>query len=772
MTQPPDPTGTTASGQPSASAAGQSAPTAPTGASTSPDAPPAPQASAGARRPSVPRQPDAAREPVAAPTGAAAAELPPAATPTAGWRQLVVGQAGDPAWVRPAVVALLATTTLLYVWDLSASGYGNSFYAAAVQAGTESWKALLFGSLDAGNFITVDKPPASLWVMALSGRIFGFSSWSMLVPSALGGVAAVGLMYAAVRRWFGPAAGLLAGAVLALTPVAALMFRYDNPDGALTFVLVAAAYCLVRALERASTGWLAGAGAALGFAFLTKMLQGFLVLPAFALVYLIAAPTGLWRRVWQTLLGGLAVVAAAGWWVATVALWPKDSRPFIGGSSDNSVLNLAFGYNGLGRVFGGDGNRASAPGGGARRAAAGAMAQSLRERGAGGGFGGGGFGGDQAGWLRLFGDQIGAQVSWLLPGALILLVGGLWATLRAPRVDRGRAALILWGAWLIITSITLSLAKGTFHPYYTASIAPGIAGLVATGGAVLWRERHVLLHRAVLAAAVAATGGWAFVLLNRTSSWYPWLRVLVVAATVAVGLALLVRRALAGRAAAAVALVGLVGILGAPAAYTAATITTPQTGGQPTAGPSARGSGSAGTRGTTRVAGGSAASRRAGAAGSGGTGAGSAAIGGAGRGGGTGGFGRGTSGFRGQAGGFGGGAVNGQLTALLKGSRSYRWAAAVAGSSQAASLELASDTSVLAMGGFTGSDPAPTLAQFEHYVDAGQVRYFIGSGAGGRRGVGGPASTVTAWVEQHYTPLTVSGQTIYDLTRPTSGQAA
>ncbi|GFJ89204.1 hypothetical protein Prum_028460 [Phytohabitans rumicis] len=268
-----------------------------------------------------------------------------------------------------ALIVLLAGTAALYLYGLGSSGNANSFYAAAVQAGTQSWKALFFGSSDAANFITVDKPPASLWVMALSGRIFGFSSWSMLAPQALEGVAAVGLLYATVRRWSGPVAGLLAGATLALTPVAALMFRFNNPDALLTLLLVAGAYCVVRATERASARWLMLAGVAVGFGFLTKMLQAFLVLPAFALVYLMAAPTGLGRRLAHVGAAGVALVVSAGWWVAIAELWPASSRPYIGGSENNSVLDLVFGYNGLGRILGGAGN-----GGGAGRAAAGVRA--------------------------------------------------------------------------------------------------------------------------------------------------------------------------------------------------------------------------------------------------------------------------------------------------------------------------------------------------------------------------------------------------------------
>src|SRR5450755_4470960 len=221
---------------------------------------------------------------------------------------LVRGGSEDATWVRPALIGLLLATTVAYLWNLSASGDANSFYAAAVQAGTKSWKAFFFGSLDSSSFITVDKPPASLWVMELSGRIFGFSSASMLIPSVVEGVAAVALLHAAVKRWFGAGAGLLAGLVLAATPVAALMFRFNNPDALLVMLMVAGAYCMVRAVERGSTRWLLAAGTMIGFAFLAKMMQAFLVLPAFALVYLVAAPTTVRRRVWQLLAAGLAVV--------------------------------------------------------------------------------------------------------------------------------------------------------------------------------------------------------------------------------------------------------------------------------------------------------------------------------------------------------------------------------------------------------------------------------------------------------------------------------
>jgi len=322
--------------------------------------------------------------------------------------------------VLPAVLALLGCTAVAYLWDFSSSGYANNFYAAAVQAGTESWKAFFFGWIDSSNFITVDKSPASLWVMELSGRIFGFSSWSMLVPQVLEGVAAVGILYAAFARWFGPPAGLVAGAALVCTPVAALMFRFDNPDALMVLLLVAAAYTLVRALEQAGTKWIVATGALIGFAFLAKMLQAFTVFPAFAGVYLLAAPTSLRRRIVQLAVLGTSILVAAGWWVAIVAFWPTGSRPLIDGSTDNSILNLIFGYNGLQRLSGGTGN-------------------------------GGGFSGP-AGVFRLFDDLMAGQASWLLPAALLALMAGVVERGRAPRTDRVRAAFLLWGGWLLITT--------------------------------------------------------------------------------------------------------------------------------------------------------------------------------------------------------------------------------------------------------------------------------------------------------------------------------
>jgi 4-amino-4-deoxy-L-arabinose transferase-like glycosyltransferase len=433
-------------------------------------------------------------------------------------RRLARGPARDPQWARPLMLALLTATGLLYLWGLSRNGYANDFYAAAVQAGTRSWKAFFFGSFDSASFITVDKTPASLWVMELSGRIFGFSAWSMLVPQALEGVASVWLIYAAVKRWFGPGAGLIAGLALALTPAAALMFRFNNPDSLLVLLMTAAGYALMRALERDRTRWLVLAGALIGFAFLAKMAQAFLVVPGFGLAYLWAGPARLRRRLWQlaAALGGL--IAGAGWWLAIAQLIPAADRPYFGGSTNNNILELALGYNGLGRLDGTEtgsiGFNSSSVGGGPQ--------------------GGAGFGGP-TGIFRLFGTEFGGQVAWLLPAALLALVALLWVSRRAPRTDRVRGFALLWGGWLLVTGLTFSYMQGIIHPYYMVALAPAIGALVGVGATSLWQGGLGWPGRATLVAGLGLTVWRAWVMLGWSPTWLPWLRwVIVVAAGLAV----------------------------------------------------------------------------------------------------------------------------------------------------------------------------------------------------------------------------------------------
>ncbi|WP_432537946.1 glycosyltransferase family 39 protein [Kineococcus arenarius] len=682
--------------------------------------------------------------------------VPGTSTPT---RRPLGGSAEPPEpatgrWSRRekgAVGALLAATALLYLWDLSASGWANSFYSGAVQAMTKNWTAFFFGSADAGNTITVDKPPASLWVMALSARVFGLSSWSVLVPQALMGVGAVALLHRAVRRVAGPVAAFVAALAFALTPVAVLMFRFNNPDALLVLLLVAAAYAVVRALEAARTRWLVLAGVLVGFAFLTKTAQALLPLPALALAYLWAAPTGFVRRVAQLLAAGVAVVVSAGWWFLVAGLWPASSRPYIGGSTDGTAWDLAIGYNGLGRLFGNEGGGA----GGGQLPTGGAVPGGAEvPTGGFGGGGGGGFGAD-AGWLRMFGSSVGGQVSWLLPTALLLLVAGVVVTWRRPRTDRVRASLIVWGGWTIVTAVTFSLMEGTFHQYYTVALAPGIAALVGVGGAALWSRRDRIAGRVALAVVVLATGAWAWVLLTRTPDFAPWLRWVVAVLAVVAAAGLLLRRP--ARLVVASLVTAVVLSLAGPAAYAAVTVTTPHTGSIPTAGPAGASSGGmpgggvpgGGTRGGFAGRGDAAGAAPGAAAGAarGGAAAGGAPTGG---------------GFGGAGG--GGQDVSDELVALLQ-AAGTTWSAATTSTNSSAGYALASGTDVMGIGGFTGSDPAPTLAEFQALVEAGDVHYFISGGMGGGRG---GSSEIATWVQETFSSTTVGGTTVYDLTQPLS----
>ncbi len=697
--------------------------------------------------------------------------------------RFVRGKESDAAWVRPALLALLAATAVLYLWDLGASGWGNSFYSAAVQAGTKSWKAMFFGSSDSSNFITVDKPPAFLWPMEISARIFGLNSWSVLAPQALEGVATVGLVYLSVRRWFSAQAALLGGAVVALTPVAAMMFRYNNPDAMLALLLTAATYATMRGLERAQTKWLVLAGTLVGFGFITKMLQAFIILPVMAVVYLLAAPTGWWRRVWQVCLMGVSVVVAAGWWVAAVALTPAADRPYVGGSQNNSILNLIFGYNGFGRITG----QESGSVGGGR------VAGSMW---------------GPTGLTRLFNTTFGNMMSWLLPGALVMGAVLLVVTLRARRTDRERAALLLWGGSLVSIGLVISLAQGIIHPYYAVALAPPLGALVGIGTMGLWQRRDSWVGRIGLAAALAATVVWTYILLGRSADWFPALRPFVVVVGVLGVVAILALPLLRNVPKLAIALVATLGFgaaLAAPLFSTVATAATPHNGAipsvtpTPTGGQGGPGGGFPGggfPGGGFRRAfggGGFAGGGFAGGGGQGGPGGGFPggfpARAGAGTGTGTGGFPGGAPSFGGGGGfrrgagtgGAGGGAgflsssqSNPAVTKALQSDASrYTWAAATVNSNNAAGYQLASGEPVMAIGGFNGTDPSPTLAQFEQYVSAGKIHYFIASGGGGVGGGGGgfggggsydDASQITSWVESHFTAETVGGVTVYNLT--------
>ncbi|ROQ38339.1 4-amino-4-deoxy-L-arabinose transferase-like glycosyltransferase [Frondihabitans sp. PhB188] len=725
-------------------------------------------------------------------------------------RWLAFGPTTAPRWERPALWGLLVASGFLYIWNLAISGYANTFYSAAVQAGASNWEAFFFGSSDAANSITVDKPPASLWIMELSVRLFGLSSWSILLPEALMGVATVLLVYVIVRRHFSAATALIAGGVLMLTPVAVMMFRFNNPDAMLLLLMALAVYLTLRGIESGRLRWVVWAGVVVGFGFLTKQLQAFVILPELAAVYYLCAP-----KRWLARLGHLAaalggVVVGAGWWVAIVSLWPADSRPYFGGSQTNSFLELTFGYNGFGRLTGDETGSVT---GGTGTAGAGSWGAT--------------------GITRLFGSEIGGQITWLLPAALIVMVAAFVAVGRRHRIDARRATLLLFSSWLVVTGLVFSFAGGIFHPYYTVALAAPLAGTLAIGGSILWKAGTAhWWPRVVLAVAMLVTAAWSYVLLARATDWLPWLKFVVVAACVAAAVLLLVpgvRRRdevavsagsgsggassaatpapapgeypapvgqapaggiapptpprVRGRALAASTLVlMLVGGLLGPLAYSLETASTAHTGSIPSAGPAVassrggfggggpggggNGGGFGGQRGTV---GGGTGTAPGGFGGAGGTAPGATGGTGAGTGPTTGGFtGRGAGGFGGAGGIFGGtSTVSSALTKLLLADAdTYTWVAATVGSDNAAKLQLATLHSVMPIGGFNGSDPSPTLAEFKADVAAGRIHYFIGGSVGTSNGGSDASSTIAAWVRSNFASQTVGADTVYDLTNP------
>ncbi|MFD6285199.1 ArnT family glycosyltransferase [Streptomyces sp. NPDC060205] len=719
----------------------------------------------------------AVQEPVVPAEPAAERTVPEDGSPKQPFaRRLWRGRPEDNRWVRPAFLGALLLIGALYTWNLTASGYANSFYSAAAQAGSQSWKAFFFGSLDSANAITVDKPPASLWPMALSVRLFGLNSFAILFPQVLMAVATAGVLYAAVRRRFTPAAGFLTMAVFALTPVAALMFRFNNPDAALALLMAVTVYCVLRAMEKAETKWLVWAGAAVGLAFLVKTLQAFLILPPLAIIYVVFAPTTLRQRIGQVLLSGLAMIVAGGWWVALVELWPASSRPYIGGSQNNSFLELTFGYNGLGRING-------------------------EETGSvGGGGGGGGWG--ETGWDRMFSSSIGGQISWLIPAALIVLAAGIALTWKAKRTDTARAAFLAWGGSLLITMVVFSFMQGIFHEYYTVALAPYVAAVIGMGASVLWEERGRMWISLTMAAAATATAVWGYVLLNRSSDYLPWLKWLVLVGGLVTALGLIFIARLGRRLSLAVVGLSFVAALAGPTAYTLTTLNEGHSGSIVTAGPAVSGG-----------RGGPGGGMGGGPGGGGGGMPGGNRQGGTGQnqqGGGmgqppTGGFpgggqqgqqngngqtgqngqtqpGGGTAGGTGDGGGMGGGGgggmggllngatVSSEAKALLeKDSGDYTWVAAAIGSQNAASYQLSTGDPVMAIGGFNGSDPSPTLAQFKKYVADGKIHYFISSGSmGGGSDSSGTGTQISEWVQKNFKEVTVGSSTFYDLTQAAS----
>ncbi|MFY9808753.1 MAG: glycosyltransferase family 39 protein [Pseudonocardiaceae bacterium] len=614
---------------------------------------------------------------------------------------------------------ICAVAAVLYAWGISKAGWGNPYYSAAVKSMSASLTNFVFGAFDPVGVVTVDKPPMALWPMVVSVAVFGYHGWSLLLPQVLEGVAAVFLLHRTVRLWAGEHVALLAALVFALTPVTVAINRDTNPDTLMVLLLVAAAYALTRSVQRPleagrATRWLMLAAVFLGFGFITKMLQAWIVVPVFALAYLVGSAAPVRRRILDVLGAGVVLLAGSMWWVALVSFWP-GTKPYIGGSTDGSVLNLVIGYNGLGRILGREAGRELV--GGPR-----------------GGHGGGGFGG-RSGITRLFGEQVGGQISWLLPLCLLVLVAVAIAGIRQLRSGltatdpARRAGWVLWGGWVLLVGVVLSVAQGGFHSYYTTEMAPALAAVTAAGVAAMWRHyrRPGGYHWLLFPAAVTLTVSWACVLVSRDVSWNGWLRYAVAGVGVAAVVLLVAGRlGIRGTGSAVSRVAGVlsvVALLLAPSVWSVATaFAAPSGGAMAQAGPPSSGFGRSGTDRVRGVPGQFPARLR---------------------------------------GGMGGDLSAEQATILAyaqANSGGSRITLAVAGGAMAAEAYLIhSDATVIGMGGFSGQDPAPTVATLAQWVQQGQLRFVLASGpeqargSGGRWGGsrGGVSAWRTQWVQQH-----------------------
>jgi 4-amino-4-deoxy-L-arabinose transferase-like glycosyltransferase len=642
--------------------------------------------------------------------------------------------------VHPELIAVMALAGVLNLWDLSRNGFANQYYAAAVRSMSTSWHDFLYASMDRSGVMTVDKPPLALWVQALSVRVFGYHSLSIVVPQALMGVASVALVYDLVRRRFGRVGGFIAALTLALTPIAVAISRHNNPDSLLVLCCVAALWCAVRAIEprtRRRGGWLVAAGVCVGLGFETKMLVALVVVPGIVVAWLWLAPAarGRLHALGQLLAGGVAMLIVGGAWPLLVELTPAADRPWISGTSDNRVLSLIFEYNGLGRVDGQAGGPAGAGGGGG---------------------GGGSVFGGATGPLRLLNSALGGQAGWLLGFALVSGLAILLAS-RLRRADARSGWLLAVGGAFAVTAVLFSFAGGIFHPYYVSLLAPFAAALVGAGAAQLIRGRV----NARVFGPLAVAGGVAseLVVLGDYPGQLTWLPPVLIVVGLLAAFALLAFGDRRVRLAAVLAALAL--LLVAPAVWAFDTLGHATNGTFPEGGPSsalasAQGGGFGG-RGGLRGAGGLPGAGAVGGVGgppSGGVGGPPSGVGGPGGGagapqlfgsrqaGGPPGFGTGARGF-GRAGGAIGAPMGGSVSSsvLTYVQQHGGGTIAVESQSSAASSIVEQDANVAGIGGFSGRESDVSVAWLAQEVRSGKITWVLveaeqdsAFGAGGRPG--------------------------------------
>ncbi|MFD2420202.1 ArnT family glycosyltransferase [Amycolatopsis pigmentata] len=499
--------------------------------------------------------------------------------------------AGQPRWARPALLGIAAAATVLYAWNLPRADYAP-LYSQAVKGMSESWKALLYGAVDANATVTLDKLAGSFVPQAISARIFGYHAWSLALPQVIEGVISVLVMYRVVRRWAGVVPGLLAAGIFAFTPVAASMFGHSMEDGALVMCLVLAADAYQRAAREARLRSLVWAGVWVGLGFQAKMLQAWMILPALAIGYLLTAPTGLRRRLKHLGVAGVVMVVVSLSWIALYTFTPASARPAINGTTNNSAITMVFGHNGLGRL--GINLPGTVPNNGRVRAVVG-PGQHLTPGELGGARGNGPDGppgeapdaGPKAGgdpatgpkeggaWNQLLAGRLGIAIGWLYPLTLLALLCGLWWRRHAERTDPERGGMVMWGVWLVTFGLAFSVTAVP-HTAYVASLAPPVAALSGMGIVWFWRAYRGGGGQAwLLPLVIVAEMVWVAWLWSGYPGFLPWAfwstLVLGAAAIVLLALARVAKPASTAVVTAGLT-VGVAAILAAPATYAASVL--------------------------------------------------------------------------------------------------------------------------------------------------------------------------------------------------------
>jgi 4-amino-4-deoxy-L-arabinose transferase-like glycosyltransferase len=635
-------------------------------------------------------------------------------------------------WQRLGLGGVLLISIFMNFYQLGQNGFANFYYAAAIRSMLDNLHNFLFVAFDPGGFVSVDKPPLGFWLQAASAKIFGFTPFSIFLPQALAGVLSVWLLYYLVRRHFGVVAGLLAALALAISPISVLTNRNNTIDSTLVLVMLLGAWAVIRAAESGKFRWLLLCAVFVGLGFNIKMLEAYLVVPAYGLLYLLAAPRSIWVRIGHLALAALLMLTISLSWAVAVDLTPASSRPYVGSSQNNSEISLALGYNGIQRLLGqfgfGGNNAGSNTNGNTTRQfqpptssngttngnfpqpGSGGTGQAPQGSGNGnpgqapqgtGGNGGGGSSGmfntGNPGLLRLFNEPLGGQIVWLLPMALFGMLALAWQRRPRPREDRQQQSLILWGTWLLTMAVFFSVAT-FFHQYYLSTFAPVICALFGIGVVVMWQDYRRSGWRGwLLPLALIVTALEQIHIITSNTSWGTWLIPFIaiscaIAAVILFAARLMPRLRLNSRILASVLGIALLGLMLTSAVWSTIPVLANEAASLPVAGAS------------------------------------------------------GQSGF-----GAGGGSnVNTALINYLEAHKgNAKYLVAVVSSNEADSIILATNQPVIVLGGFSGSDPILTTNQLAALVKSGEVKYFLlnGTGSGGP-GSNGQSALIT-WITQH-----------------------